>query len=589
VAHFIDSLPFVLVPTPHGHSFFFLFFFSFSNPSHVVDAPTPAESLVIGAVAKQQMQIEQRQQQEQLRKHQHLQQQQQEEAERQAELLNQELWKQKQEEMEQRMQKQKEKEEKKKEQERQERLQKEKEQHERDRKEQELKEHREQEMREEREERERAEKERLEKSQLEGERLERERIKEELEKQREEKERKEKEQREKEEQEQEKRRKQEEREREQERERKEKEAQLAYSQPILSLGSCSFNPDASLTLFPPAGEDDRHVLGSKAAGPFGLDTFATFSTLSLAPTHYTGSFNPFSMDDMPLMRRSLVPSSPFFKDNDVPLSGRNRLVVPPIPGKPRQTSRFGFAVDNHHSESLGRDDSDPTRSILSVQDGFRTPFPNTNMSFEPFRSPSNQHPQHSPLQRQQLHQARFQTSPSTPRQGTDTNMGMWDSGDKLDGLAYMRNVHQLIPDTMTTPTSLLTEHHQALSIQQLQLQRCGPPGLVRNPATPTTIKSPPPGLESFSRNDYSLSMSQQTLQEQQSQQQRRQQHQELQPLQQMYQHQTLRPDNWTSDSTMDVHGTGSRGNSAHDFFGAFLKAAASQASQSNPTEDTSGM
>ncbi|KAF9950084.1 transcriptional repressor general negative regulator of transcription subunit 4, partial [Modicella reniformis] len=587
--------------------------------SPVVDAPTPAEALAIESAAKQQVLLEQRQQQEQLRK-QLQQQKQQQEAEQQAELLNlklrkqkqseqereqQELQKQKQQqEMEQKMQKQKEKEERKKEQERQEKLQKEKEQQEKTQREQELKEQKEHEEREEKErvEKDRLNKERLEEERLEEERLEEERLKNErlereqqekeqlekemLERQREAKERKEREEREEQEMREQK-----------ERERKVKESRLAQNQPILTLGSFSFNPDPSLATLPHAfgGGDGVVPLGSETAGPFGLDTFAAFSNLPLTPTHYTGSFNPFSMDDEPLMRRSQVPTArSFLNDADYdPTSGRNRPVGPPIPGKPRQTSRFGFAMDNQYSDSFGREGYSDTQSM---QDGFRALFPNVNVSFGQPNGSLNQHQQQP---QQQSQQVQYHTSPLLHRQEASLNASVWGSGDKQDDIPYQRAMNQLEMDAMlTTPSSRMAEYHQQLSMQQLQQQplpqqqhqhqhqhqqRSGPPGLVRNPMTPTMIKSPPPGLESLARNDYNgWSISQQAQQQPppppppppQQQQQQQQQQQLLQQLQQQQQ-QTSRLNNWASDSAIGDHGVGIRGgqDGAQDFFGAFLKSA----------------
>ncbi|KAF9138988.1 transcriptional repressor proteinral negative regulator of transcription subunit 4 [Linnemannia schmuckeri] len=553
--------------------------------SLIDDSPTPAEALAIEAAAKQQMLLEQRQQQEQQRKQQLLLQKQQQENELQAELLNQKLKKQRQleleqeelerqklkqqQEMELKMQRQKEKEQQqKKEQLRLEQLQKEKEAQEKARKEQELKEQKE---RKEREERERLQKEREEKERLEKERLE-------------ELERIEKERLEKEAHEEQARKEQE------EKERLEKEARLAQNQPKLSLGSFSFNPDASLATFPhsfgnPTGAPP---LGTDAPGPFGLDTFAGYPNVPLTPTHYTGSFNPFSMEDEPLMRRSMIPPARnFLGDSDYdPVTGRSRSVGPPIPGKPIQTSRFGFATDGQYGDSMGREGySDPPPNMQSMEEGFRALFPNVNVSFgRPDGGLGQQQVQ------QQQQQSMYQSSPLLHRQET---LGMWNGADKQEGQAFQRSMNQLNMDPMlTTPSSRMAEYHQQLSMQQQQQQqppqRGGPPGLVRNPMTPTMMKSPPPGLESLARNGYGGWTDSQQQQHQQAQQLLHQQQQQQQRPQQ----QTSRLNSWKGEGQPGPINAGMPHNNqenAQDFFGAFLKAAAaSPSNQSTPSGNQQG-
>ncbi|KAG0071545.1 transcriptional repressor general negative regulator of transcription subunit 4, partial [Linnemannia elongata] len=526
--------------------------------SLIDDSPTPAEALAIEAAAKQQMLLEQRQLQEQQRKQQLLLQKQQQENELQAELLNQKLKKQRQleleqeelerqkqkqqQEMELKMQRQKEKEQQKKEQLRLEQLQKEKEAQEKARKEQELKEHKE---REEREERERLQKEREEKERLEKERLEElERI---------EKERLEKEARE-----------EQARKEQEEKERLEKEARLAQNQPKLSLGSFSFNPDASLATFPHSFGNPAAAppLGTDVPGPFGLDTFAGYPNLPLTPTHYTGS----------------------------------RPVGPPIPGKPRQTSRFGFATDGQYGDSMGREGySDPPPNMQSMEEGFRALFPNVNVSFgRPDGGLGQQQAQ------QQQQQPMYQSSPLLHRQEPP---GMWNSADKQEGQAFQRSMNQLNMDPMlTTPSSRMAEYHQQLSMQQQSTQqqqqqqqpqqqpqppqRSGPPGLARNPMTPTMMKSPPPGLESLARNGYGgWSDSQQQQQAQQLLHQQQQQ-------QQRPQQPTSRLNSWKGEGQPGPINTGMPHNNhenAQDFFGAFLKAAAaSPSNQSAPSGNQQG-
>ncbi|KAG0202956.1 transcriptional repressor general negative regulator of transcription subunit 4 [Mortierella sp. NVP41] len=565
--------------------------------SLVDDSPTPAEALAIEAAARQQMLLEQRQQLEQQRKQQLLLQKQQQESELQAELLNQKLKKQRQleqeqeelerqkqkqqQEMELKMQKQKEKEQQRKEQQRQEQLQKEKEAQEKARKEQELKEQKEQKERKEREERERLQKEKEEKERLERERLEElERI---------ERERKEKEDRE-----------EQARKEQEEKERLEKEARLAQDRPKLSLGSFSFNPDASLATLPHSfgNPNGAPPLGTDAAGPFGLDTFAGYPNLPLTPTHYTGSFNPFSMEDEPLMRRSMVPPARnFLGDSDYdPVTGRSRPVGPPIPGKPRQTSRFGFATDGQYGDSLGREGfSDLPPNMQSMEEGFRALFPNVNVSFGRTDSGLSQQQLQLQQQQQQQQQSLYQSSPLLHRQEP---LGMWN-GDKQEGQAFQRSMNQLNMDPMlTTPSSRMAEYHQQLSMQQQQStqqqqqqqqqqqvqqpqqqpQRSGPPGLARNPMTPTMMKSPPPGLESLTRNNGYGGWSES---QQQQQQQLLHQQQQQRPHQQ-----TSRLNSWKAEGQPGSLNAGMPHNSqenAQDFFGAFLKAAAaSPSSQTTP-------
>ncbi|KAI8353155.1 hypothetical protein B0O80DRAFT_453174 [Mortierella sp. GBAus27b] len=355
-------------------------------------------------------------------------------------------------------------------------------------------------------------------------------------------------------------------------ERREKE-RLALHPPSLTLGSFSFNPDPSFANPLPAFDG---TMKSGTAGPFGLDTFATIPNLPLAPAHYTGSFNPFSMDDEPLMRRSLVSSvRPLPEDMDYdPASGRSRHVGPPIPGKPRQTSRFGFAMENHYPESFDRKAYlDPSPDLQSAQDGLKTLFPNVNASFGQRNGSMTQPPQH------QSQQVQYQTSPLLHRQEANLHDNPWGGVDKQDEL-YHRKANQLnLGSMMSAPSPHMTEHHHQPPLHQpQQLQRNGPPGLARNTMTPSMIKSPPPGLQSFERPDYENWQSQHDQQRQQYQQLQSHQPQLLQQL-----HQTPRLNNWTPDSTPGSHNNGSQRDGAHDFFGAFLKAAASQPIQSAPS------
>ncbi|KAG0211688.1 transcriptional repressor general negative regulator of transcription subunit 4 [Mortierella sp. GBA30] len=578
--------------------------------SPVVDSPTPAEALAIEAAAKQQMLQEQRQLQEQQRKQQQLLQKQQQEAEQQAELLNQKLLKQKlleqereqqelqkqkqQQEMELKMQKQKEKELQRKELLRQEQLQREKEEREKAQREQELKEENET------KEKERREKERQEEERLRNEKEQRE--KEEKEQnEREERENGERERKEreaKEEQERKERKEQEEKREKEEKERQEKEMRLVQ-QPILSLGSFSFNPDASLSTLPPAFGNGAAAapLGTEAAGPFGLDSFPAISNLPLTPTHYTGSFNPFSMEDEPLMRRSIVPPSRSFLDDSDHDSAKDhsRPVGPPIPGKPRQTSRFGFAMDNQYSDSLERDTYAPPTPVVDrtlTRDSFRALFPNVNVSFGQSDGLMNLQQQQQlhqqPHQHHQQHQQSQQSmyrSPLLQRQEAAPDAGLWGSSDKHENLSYQRSMNQLNMDPMlTTPSSRMTEYHQQLSMQphqdsqqhQQQLQQParsnGPPGLSRSSITPTMVKSPPPGLESLVRHDFGVWPGpQQHHQQQQEQQQRH--------------HQTSRLNSWNGETQHMSSNDGVRNtlDSAQDFFGAFLKAAAASPSNNSPS------
>ncbi|KAF9079876.1 transcriptional repressor proteinral negative regulator of transcription subunit 4, partial [Mortierella sp. AD031] len=300
-------------------------------------APTPAEALAIEAAARQQLLQEQRQQLEQQRKLMKQQLKQQEETEQQAELLNQKLRKQRQLEQQKEQQElQKKRQQEEMEQKLQAQLAKEEEQ----RKER-LKAEKEAQEKKEKEERERQAAEAKEKQ-------ERELL--ELEEQR----------------------------------RKAQVENLFVTAPTLSLGSFAFNPDASLSTQPLTLGSGLMQLGRDTPGSFGLDSFSAFSNLPVTPGHYTGSFNPFSMDDEPLMRRSAAPAGPtrsFLDESDFDAAGRHRPMGPPIPGKPRETSRFGFAMDNQFGDSYGFDGySDPALSP-SMQDGFRALFPNVNVSF----------------------------------------------------------------------------------------------------------------------------------------------------------------------------------------------------------------
>ncbi|KAF9923919.1 hypothetical protein BGZ67_009613 [Mortierella alpina] len=597
--------------------------------SPVVHSPTPAEALAIEAAAKQQMLQEQRQLQEQQRKQQQLLQRQQE-AEQQAEILNQKLRKQRQleqeqeqlelqkqkqqQEMEHKMQKQKEKEQQKKELLRQEQLQREREQQEKIQREQELKEENERKEKE-RQEQEQREKDRREKELLEQERLEKDRQEQEL-LQKEQEAKDERERKEKEAKEEQERRELEERREQEERERKEKEDRLAQ-QPTLSLGSFSFNPDASLSTLPTAFGNGVPAapLGTEASGPFGLDTFAALSNLPLTPTHYTGSFNPFSLEDEPLMRRSMVlPARQFLDDSDYdPTTGRNRPAGPPIPGKPRQTSRFGFAMDDQYGDAPPRDNYPthmPTDRTVT-RDSFRALFPNVNVSFGQSDGPMSQRQQQQQQQQQeQQHEQRQQQQQSQPpsmyrspllhRQEMAPSNGLWAGTDSHD--SYQRSMNQLNMDPMlTAPSSRMAEYQQQMPMQshhgptqQQQLPRSGPPGLSRNSLTPTMVKLPPPGLESLNRNEYG-GWSNTHQQQQQQHQQHQHQMQFLPPHQQEQQQrsqQTSRLNSWTGGNRQMPPHAGARNSqdNAQDFFGAFLKAAAaSPSNQSASVPSTPGL
>ncbi|KAG0052599.1 transcriptional repressor general negative regulator of transcription subunit 4 [Gryganskiella cystojenkinii] len=490
--------------------------------------PTPAEALAIEAAAKERMLQEQRQLQEQQRKQQLLQQkqdQQEESLEQQTEVLNRKLRK-------QRMQEQ--------EQERLE-LQKQQQQHEMEQRLQSQKE-KEQALKEKKLQEEREAGEREEKESLEQERRELE---------------------------------------EQERRLAQSQADLFVSAPPLSLGSFSFNPDASLSTLPLSFGNGSGLLplGSESVGAFGLDSFSAFSNMPLTPGHYTGSFNPFSMDDEPLMRRSMAPPTrSFLDDADYdPMTGRNRPVGPPIPGKPRQTSRFGFAMENQQGETFGRDGyADPSQSM---QDGFRALFPNVNVSFGAGDSALNLQQQQQQLrqqqydqQQQQQQQQQYQTSPSLRRREEMSNPGMWGSADKQESPMFQRSMSQLNMDpVLTTPSSRMAEYHQQLQMQQQHSQRNGPPGIARGTINPSMMKSPPPGLESVARND--------SGQWPGSQQQQQQQHQRP--------HQMSRMGGWGLEGSRYLNGSSTPGvnqeSNPQDFFSSFLKAAAASPQNQSAT------
>ncbi|KAI8597900.1 hypothetical protein EDD21DRAFT_384162 [Dissophora ornata] len=260
-----------------------------------------------------------------------------------------------------------------------------------------------------------------------------------------------------------------------------------------------------------------------------------------------------------MRRPAAPPARPFLGDADYdPMTGRNRLVGPPIPGKPRQTSRFGFAMDNQYGDSFG---SDSYSTPQAMQDGFRALFPNVNVSFgDPNASLSAQ--QQQQLQQQQLQQQQqYATSPLFQRQEVPSSAG-WDSGDKQDLSLLQRAMGQSNMDPMlTTPSSRMAEYHQQLQMQQ-HAQRSGPPGITRSTLTPSMVKSPPPGLETASRSDLGswAGTSQQ-------QQQHRQQH-----LQQ-----SSRMNSWSSESNIGYSnntGSGVNQDNTQDILGAFLKVAA---------------
>ncbi|KAF9349770.1 transcriptional repressor general negative regulator of transcription subunit 4 [Mortierella sp. AD094] len=491
-------------------------------------SPTPAEALAIEAAAKQQMVQEQRLLQEQQRKILKKQQKQQEETDQQAELLSQKLKKQKQLEQEQdqqELQKQKQLQEM---EQRLQQTQKEKEQQRIDQKEKEVrdKEKLAQEAREKKEMEEKRQKvEELERREMESRDLE-------------------------------------------ERRRKQMDSMFVTT-PTLSLGSFSFNPDASLATQPSAFGNGGGLmpLGSETPGAFGLDSFSAFSNLPVTPGHYTGSFNPFSLDDEPLMRRPAAPPSrSFLDDTDFdPITGRSRQVGPPIPGKPRQTSRFGFATDSQYGDSFS---NDRYSTPQAMQDGFRALFPNVNVSFSNLNGSlsAQQQQQFHQQQQQQQQQQQYPTSPLFHRQESMQTSG-WETSDKQDLQMLQRNMGQLSMDPMpTTPSSRMAEYHQQLQMQQ-HSQRSGPPGITRNTLTPSMVKSPPPGLESIARSDISNWTGLQL-------QQRQQQQQLQQQLQQ--QHQSSRMNDWSSENSMNyINNAGSANQSNNqDIFGAFLKAAA---------------
>ncbi|KAI7822721.1 hypothetical protein BC939DRAFT_178025 [Gamsiella multidivaricata] len=494
---------------------------SLSTDSPALDySPTPAEALAIEAAAKQQMLQEQRQLQEQQRKLLRKQQKQQEETEYQAELLNQKLRKQQQQEQEREQQE----------------LQKQKQQQEMEQKLQSQKE----------------------KEQQRTEQKEKEALKKKEKELIEEQERKEKEQRAKEEKEQ--------LERELEEQKRKQMESMFVSAPTLNLGSFSFNPDPSLTTQPTSfgGGSGLISLGSETPGAFGLDSFSAFSNLPATPTHYTGSFNPFSMDDEPLMRRSVAPATrSFLDDSDYdPIIDRSRPVGPPIPGKPRQTSRFGFAMDNQYSDPLTHEGYSTPQAM---QDGFRALFPNVNVSFGATNAllSAQQQQQQQQLQQQQLQQQQLQQqqqftpSPLFHRQAAMPSAG-WDGGNKQDVSMLQRDMGQLSMDPMlTTPSSRMAEYHQQLQMQQ-HTQRSGPPGITRNSLTPSTVKSPPPGLGSVSRSDLGDWTGQQRQQQQQQQQ-------------------SSRMSSWSGEVGMDYlksPGSATGQGNTQDFLGSFLKAAA---------------
>ncbi|KAG0026487.1 transcriptional repressor general negative regulator of transcription subunit 4 [Podila clonocystis] len=491
-----------------------------------------------------------------------------------------------------------------------------KEQQEKERKLREVKERIEQE----RLEKERADQERVEQERAEQELVERERAeKERIEQERAEQDRVEKERAEKERKEQELQ------------ERAEEEARLAQiqaesahaTQSNLSLGSFSFNPDASLTTLPYSlGQPNTATTAGEGPPGFGLGNFAAYSGMPVTPSHYTGSFNPFSLDDEPLMRRPMAPPARSFLD-DVdysPASDRNRHVGPPIPGKPRQTSRFGFASDNEHGDSFGRESfPDPSNNMQSMQDGFRALFPNVNVSFgaqpgsliqqqqqqqqhlqQQQQQQHHHHQQHQhQLHHQQLHQpqqqlhqqqyqhlqphlnAPYRTSPLLHRQEPAPSGGLWGNAEKQENPAFQRGMGQLNMDPMlTTPSSRMSEYHQHLMMQQQQQPqqqqpvRGAPPGITRNPMAPSMVKSPPPGLESLLRNDGGWAG-----QQGQGQGQGHQQPHQYQNMQQSYQPmrpQQTRMNSWTGDAGLNQNNSGQ--GRAQDFFGAFLKAAAASPS-----------
>ncbi|GJJ71380.1 CCR4-NOT transcription complex subunit 4 [Entomortierella parvispora] len=482
-------------------------------------APTPAEALAIEAAAKERMFQEQRQLQEQQRKQQ--QDQPDDSLEQQTEVLNRKLRKQRMQEQEQ------------------ERLEQErlKQQQEMEQKLQSQKEKDQKKLQDERDAKERKEKE--EKERLEQERKELE---------------------------------------EQERRLAQSQADLYVSAPPLSLGSFSFNPDATLSTLPLSfgGTGGLLPLGSESGGAFGLDSFSAFANMPLTPGHYTGSFNPFSMDDEPLMRRSMAqPARSFLDDVDYdPTTGRNRPVGPPIPGKPRQTSRFGFAMEGQQSEAFGLDGYADSQSM---QDGFRALFPNVNVSFGAGDAALNLQQQQQ-LQQQQFgqQQQQFQSSPSLRQREEMSNSGMWGSAEKQDAHMFQRSMSQLNMDPiLTTPSSRMAEYHQQLHMQQQHSQRGGPPGIARGTINPAMVKSPPPGLESVVRTDGG----QWSGSQHQQQQQQRHRQQSMSRVGGW----GLDNSNYLNDSTPGAN----QENNHQDFFSSFLKAAAASP-QSQPATLSQG-
>ncbi|KAF9115080.1 transcriptional repressor proteinral negative regulator of transcription subunit 4 [Mortierella sp. AM989] len=498
-----------------------------NDPPVIYYSPTPAEALAIEAAAKQQVVQEQRliheQQRKVLKK-----QQKQEETDLQAELLNQKLKKQKQLEHErdqQELQKQKQQQEM---EQKMLQTQKDKEQQRSEQKEKEARDKKERETRDTEKRNEMEEKrqkiEELERNEKELYDLE-------------------------------------------ERRRKQMDS-MFVSTPTLSLGSFSFNPDASLATQPSAFGNGGGLMsfGSETPGAFGLDSFSAFSNLPVTPGHYTGSFNPFSLDDEPLMRRPAAPPTrSFLDDADYdPITGRSRQVGPPIPGKPRQTSRFGFATDSQYSDSFS---NDRYSAPQTMQDGLRSLFPNVNVSFGAPNGSLSAQQQHQ-FQQQQQQQQQYSASPLFHRQDPMQASG-WDTSDKQDLQMLQRNMSQLNMDTMpATPSSRMAEYHQQLQMQQ-HSQRSGPPGITRNSLTPSMVKSPPPGLESVARSDINNWTGLQQLQQ-------RQQQQLQQQLQQQH-HQTSRMNGWSGENSMSYMsnaGGSSSQDGSPDIFGAFLKAAA---------------
>lgn len=132
---------------------------------------------------------------------------------------------------------------------------------------------------------------------------------------------------------------------------------------------------------------------------------------------------------------------------------------------------------------------------------------------------------------------------------------------------------------LTAPSSRMSEYHQHIMMQQQPQQhqpvRGAPPGITRNPMTPSMVKSPPPGLESLVRGDGGGWAGNQQGQGHQQPQQ----FQNMQPYQPMRPQQT-RMNSWTGDGLNQ--GNSSQGN-AQDFFGAFLKAAAASPSNQQPS------